>query len=137
MDQQPQHPVLFFDGVCNLCHGAVQWFLKRDQRKVLRFASLQSDLAAELLPRYGVNPDKLTSLVLYRDGQVFTHSDGALEAGKLLGGMWGGLAATGKLFPGRLRDTVYDWIAANRYRWFGKKEACWLPRPEWKARFVD
>ncbi|MTB49396.1 thiol-disulfide oxidoreductase DCC family protein [Lewinella sp. W8] len=136
MDQQPQHPILFFDGVCNLCHGAVQWFLKRDKRGVLRFASLQSDLAAELLPKHGVDLEALSSLVLYRDGKVYTHSDGAMEAARLLGGVWTPLSTALKIFPRGLRDAVYNWIAANRYRWFGKKEACWLPRPEWKARFV-
>lgn len=132
----PTNPILFFDGHCNLCSGAVQWFLKRDKKEVLRFASLQSDLAAEILPPAGVNPTELSSLVLYQDGKAYTHSTGALRAYQLLGGVYGPLSTAGLLFPRFLRDGVYDFIARNRYRWFGRSEECWLPRPEWKARFV-
>lgn len=131
------HPILFFDGHCNLCNGAVQWFLKRDKKEVLRFASLQSDLAKQLLPTAGVNPEELSSLVLYNDGKAHTHSAGALRTGELLGGIYAPLGKAGLLFPRFLRDGVYDFIARNRYRWFGRSEVCWLPQPEWKARFVD
>ncbi len=130
------HPILFFDGVCNLCNGAVQWFITRDKHEQLRFASLQSDLARELLPPAGVNPSALSSLVLLQDGVAYTKSTGALHATRLLGGIWGPLARTLLVFPRFLRDGVYDFIARNRYRWFGKEEACMLPRPEWKTRFV-
>jgi len=130
------HPILFFDGHCNLCNGSVQWFLTHDKKEVLRFASLQSDLAAELLPRAGVDPQELSSLVLLEDGIAYTKSDGALRTGALMGGWYRPLARLGQVFPRFLRDGVYDIIARNRYRWFGRQETCWLPRPEWKARFV-
>lgn len=130
------HPILFFDGHCNLCSGAVQWFLKRDRRGVLRFASLQSELARKLLPPLGVDPGQLSSLVLYKGGKAHTHSSGALRAYRLLGGIYRPLSALGLAFPRLLRDGVYDFIARNRYRWFGRSEECWLPRPEWKQRFV-
>lgn len=130
------HPILFFDGHCNLCSGAVQWFLKRDKRGVLRFASLQSDLARELLLPAGVDPAQLDSLVLYHNGRAYTHSEGALQAGQLLGGWYAPVAAVGRWFPGFVRDGIYGFIARNRYRWFGRSEACWLPTPEWRARFV-
>ncbi|MEM9928568.1 MAG: thiol-disulfide oxidoreductase DCC family protein [Bacteroidota bacterium] len=130
------HPILFFDGVCNLCNGAVQWFITRDKQGVLRFASLQSDLGQELLPAAGVDPTSLSSLVLLEDGKAYTKSGGALRAAAHLGGSWKALAKTMFIFPSFLRDGVYDFIARNRYRWFGKEEACMLPRPEWKARFV-
>ncbi|OAV44095.1 thiol-disulfide oxidoreductase DCC family protein [Lewinella sp. 4G2] len=133
---QPSSPILFFDGVCNLCNGAVQWFLKNDRLGELRFASLQSDLARELLPEAGVDPTTLDSLVLYQDGRAYLYSDAALGAGRELGGLYGKLARAGGFFPRFLRDGVYKFIARNRYRWFGKREECMLPRPEWKARFV-
>ncbi len=132
----PSHPILFFDGVCNLCNGAVQWFITRDKNERLRFASLQSDLAQELLPAAGVDPTALSSLVLLEDGVAYTQSAGALRATRHLGGIWHPVATTLAVFPRFLRDGVYDFIARNRYRWFGKEEACMLPRPEWKARFV-
>ena len=130
------HPILFFDGVCNLCNGAVQWFITHDREGVLRFASLQSDLARRLLPAAGIDPSALSSLVLYDNGVATTESDGALLAATLIGGWPRPLAKVLRLFPLSLRDRVYELVAANRYRWFGRQEACMLPKPEWKARFV-
>ncbi|MEL7163359.1 MAG: DCC1-like thiol-disulfide oxidoreductase family protein, partial [Bacteroidota bacterium] len=112
-----EQPILFFDGVCNLCNGAVQWFIRHDRRGELRFASLQSELAAELLPAAGVDPSALSSLVVYENGRAHTKSDGALRAGELVGGTYGTLAKALRIFPRGLRDWVYDFIAANRYRW--------------------
>ena len=131
------HPILFFDGVCNLCNGAVQWFIRRDRSDKLRFASLQSDLARELLPAAGVDPTRLNSLVLYEDGRAYTKSQGALRAASYLGGLWSRLASVAGVLPGGLRDAVYDLIARNRYRWFGQKAECMIPTPEQRARFVD
>lgn len=129
-------PILFFDGVCNLCHGAVQWFLARDTGGTLRFASLQSELAQELLPQVGIDPAVLSSLVFWDGQRAYTHSAGALQAAKRLGGGWRLLSRITLIVPAFLRDGVYNFIAGNRYRWFGKQESCWLPRPEWKERFV-
>ncbi|MCP9236805.1 thiol-disulfide oxidoreductase DCC family protein [Lewinella sp. JB7] len=129
------HPILFFDGVCNLCNGAVQFILKHDRRGVLRFASLQSDTAAELLPRYGVDPKQLNSVVLYENGRVYTHSDSVLRTLKHMGGPWAYLSYLG-IVPRSLRDIVYDVVGHNRYALFGKRENCMLPRPEWRSRFL-
>ena len=131
-----EHPILFFDGLCNLCNSAVQWFLRHDRSGKLRYASLQSDLARELLPAAGIDPGDLNSLVFYHRGQAWQRSDGALKAYRQVGGVWAGLARVGGIFPRFLRDSVYNTIARNRYRWFGRREECMLPRPEWKARFV-
>ena len=128
-------PILFFDGVCNLCNGAVQTVLLNDRRGELRFASLQSDLAAELLPPVGIDPSALSSLVLYHDGRAYTHSDGVLRTAKLMGGPFAYLAHL-RIFPRALRDWVYNFVARNRYRWFGKEASCILPRPEWRDRFL-
>ena len=131
-----EQPILFFDGVCNLCSGAVQFILKHDRSGRIQFASLQSDLAQELLPAHGVDPAALSSLVLLERGRVYTESAGALRTAELMGGPLAGLARLGGIVPRALRDGIYRLIARNRYRAFGKKEACWLPRPEWRARFI-
>lgn len=130
------HPILFFDGVCNLCNGSVRFILENDRRGVLRFASLQSDTAAELLPQYGIDPKALNSVILYENGRIYTHSDSVLRTFKLMGGPWAYLYYLG-IVPRPIRNWVYDFIGRNRYRWFGKREACMLPRPEWQPRFLD
>ncbi|WP_420458321.1 thiol-disulfide oxidoreductase DCC family protein [Neolewinella sp.] len=129
-------PVLFFDGVCNLCNGAVQTVLKYDRRGQLKFASLQSELAAELLPQLGIDPEALKSLVLYENGTAYTRSEAALRTARLMGGSFATLYYL-RLFPRSLRDWVYDLVGRNRYRWFGARAECMLPRPEWRARFVS
>ncbi len=130
------YPILFFDGHCNLCNGAVQTILLNDRRGLLRFASLQSPLAAELLLPRGVDPAALDSLVLYENDRVYTHSEGALRAARLMGGPFAVLYYL-RVVPRFLRDAVYNLIGRNRYRWFGKRESCILPRPEWKTRFLS
>ena len=130
------HPILFFDGVCNLCNGAIQFILKNDRRGELRFASLQSDLAEEMLPPFGINPKDLNSVVLYENGTVYTRSSSVLRTLKLMGGPLSYLAVFG-IIPRRIRDFFYNYISHHRYNWFGKREQCMLPRPEWNARFLE
>lgn len=128
-------PILFFDGHCNLCNGTVQVVLENDRRGKLHFASLQSDLAKELLPRHGVDLAALDSLVLYDQGRVYLRSEAALRMARLMGGPFAAMYYL-RIFPRFLRDWVYDIVARNRYRWFGKREDCMLPRPEWRTRFL-
>lgn len=132
----PTGPILFFDGICNLCNGAVQTILLNDKRGILKFASLQSDLARKLLPPTGVDPSALSSMVLYDEGRAYTHTDGVLRAARHMGGKFAYLYHL-RLFPRFLRDGVYNLVARNRYRWFGRREECTLPRPEWKDRFIS
>ncbi|TNE49826.1 MAG: thiol-disulfide oxidoreductase DCC family protein [Bacteroidetes bacterium] len=128
-------PVLLFDGVCNLCNGSVQWILKRDRRGVFRYTALQSEAGQHLLRQYGLDPQVFNSVVLIADDRLFTRSDAALEVLRRLGWPWSPLAVL-RLIPRPVRDAVYDWVARNRYRWFGRQDECWLPRPEWKDRFL-
>ncbi len=128
-------PVLLFDGVCNLCNASVQWILKRDRKGVFKFAALQSDTGQMLLRQFGFSEKNFDTVVLVTDGRIFTRSDAALEIVQRIGGVWS-LLAVFKIIPRSIRDTIYDWVARNRYRWFGKKEECMLPRPEWRERFV-
>lgn len=127
-------PVILFDGVCNLCNSSVQWIIRRDGRARFRFASLQSSYAQNLPLLQGlVLPD---SLVLIADGKVYVKSSAALRIAGLLGFPWL-LLKGGLIIPRFIRDAVYDFIARNRYRWFGKQEFCMMPSPELKSRFID
>lgn len=128
-------PVLLFDGVCNLCNASIQWVLKHDKKNRFRFAALQSDTGRMLLEGAGLSNEKLETVVLVDGDRFFTHSDAVLEIARRLGGIWS-LARVGRIVPRPIRDALYMWIARNRYRWFGKKEQCMLPSPEWKGRFI-
>ena len=128
--------VLLYDGVCNLCDGFVQFVLKRDKKALYYFASLQSDIAQQLLKKHGIKNDDLSTVVLIDDKKVYTHSDVGLRVAKDLGAFYKPLYGLRHL-PKPFRDKIYDWIAANRYRFFGKKEVCMLPKPEWHSRFLD
>jgi predicted DCC family thiol-disulfide oxidoreductase YuxK len=122
--------------VCNLCSSSVQFVIKHNTKENVRFASLQSDFGKELLRDANLPSDYLGSLVLVENGKIFVKSDAALKLAKHLNGLW----KFGKVFliiPKFIRNPIYDWIARNRYKWFGKKEVCWIPKPEWKARFLD
>jgi predicted DCC family thiol-disulfide oxidoreductase YuxK len=133
---RPVQPVVLFDGECNLCSGAVQFILKRDPAGKFRFASLQSDTGRQLLSKRDLDVQGLQTIVLIKGENCFTKSDAALEIARNLSGLWPVLYAF-KILPRFIRNPVYDWIARNRYRWFGKRETCWLPSDKWKARFLD
>jgi predicted DCC family thiol-disulfide oxidoreductase YuxK len=130
------HPVVLFDGVCNLCSGSVQFILKRDRKKKFRFASLQSNSGQGFLQQLSLPADNFNSFVLLENNKVYTRSTGALRICKLLGGGWGLLYAF-IMVPRFIRDGIYNIIARNRYKWFGKKEECWLPTPELQERFLS
>ena len=127
--------VIFFDGVCNLCNSSVNFVIDRDKNKVFRYAALQSDYAAEQLGPLGVDLSKLESIVLYKDGKVYDKSSAALNIARQLSGGWS-LFYGFIVLPKFLRDFVYNIIARNRYRWFGKKNECRIPTPELRELFV-
>lgn len=128
--------VLLFDGVCNICDGFVQFILKRDKKAIYVFASLQSDMAQQLLEKHGAPTNSLETVVLIDGQQVYTHSDVALEVAKDLGGIYR-IFRLFSFLPKSFRNRVYDWIASNRYKWFGEKATCMLPKREWRSRFLD
>ncbi|MCA6073821.1 thiol-disulfide oxidoreductase DCC family protein [Fulvivirga sedimenti] len=130
--------IIFFDGVCNLCNGFVNFIIDRDTKGLFKFSSLQSDSARELLAPYpeiitGENPESV--VLLTGDGRVLSESDAVLEIAGLMGGAWPTLKVF-KVFPRGFRNAVYRWVARNRYRWFGKRDVCRLPTPELKERFI-
>jgi predicted DCC family thiol-disulfide oxidoreductase YuxK len=127
--------VICFDGICNLCHRSVQWVIRRDKKSIFKFASLQSHAAEVLLS--GRHPAGVDGgIILVSDGQIWLKSDAWMQIVNRLNAPWCWLTAF-KIFPKKFRDAVYDFIAARRYRWFGKLDACPLPDPALKSRFLD
>jgi predicted DCC family thiol-disulfide oxidoreductase YuxK len=127
--------VVLFDGVCNLCNGAVQFLLRRDREHRLRYASLQSTAGRRLLQRHGLAGDTLETIVVVEGDRVRLRSDAALLLARRLPWPWPLLAAF-LLFPRPLRDALYSLVARNRYRWFGRRASCMLPTPETADRFL-
>lgn len=128
--------VILYDGVCNVCSGSVRFILPRDRKAAFRFASLQSFAAARLLTACGRAPGTLDSLVLIEEGRCYERSEAALRIAGRLSFPWK-LAAGLRIVPRPIRDAFYNWFAARRYRWFGKKDACDLPPPDWLERFLE
>ncbi|MGN6518171.1 MAG: thiol-disulfide oxidoreductase DCC family protein [Dokdonella sp.] len=129
-------PVLVYDGVCLLCSRWVRFVLAHDRAGRFRFASMQSANGRALLRRHGLDPDDPNSLLLLERGHASTDSEAIVRVLDGLGGAWR-LARVLRLVPRALRDPAYRWLARNRYRWFGRSDACWLPAPEHAARFLD
>ncbi|MFF2445831.1 thiol-disulfide oxidoreductase DCC family protein [Neobacillus sp. NPDC058068] len=127
--------IILFDGVCNLCNSSVQFILKRDPNGTFKFASLQGEAGQSLLKKYGLNTN-INSFVLLENGEIHLKSTAALRICRKLTGAWR-LLAVFLIIPRSIRDLFYGIIAKNRYRWFGKKDSCMLPKPEWKSRFLD
>ncbi|RSK29222.1 thiol-disulfide oxidoreductase DCC family protein [Bacillus sp. HMF5848] len=130
------HPIILFDGVCNLCEGIVQFIIRHDKKAVFRFASLQSNIGRSLLKKHNLPVDDLDSFVLIVNNQAYIKSTAALKLALWLGGGWR-LAYVGIMLPSVIRNRMYDFVARNRYKWFGRKQACMMPTPEIKLRFLD
>lgn len=129
-------PIVLFDGVCNLCNSAVQFIIKHDKKNTFRFASLQSETGQKLLTKFNLPLNELNSFILVENNKVYNMSTGALRVAKKLNGILP-LLYSFIIIPKIFRDSIYDWVARNRYKWFGKKEECMIPTPELKARFLN
>ena len=127
--------IILFDGVCNLCNTSVKFIIKRDSEGQFKFASLQSETGQTLLRMHGLNKD-LSSFVLLEDDKVYLKSSAALRVCRKLDSAWPILSHF-RFLPPFIRDFLYDFVAKNRYKWFGKEESCLVPSPEWKQRFLD
>ena len=132
----PSRPTIFFDGVCNLCTGSVQFIIKHDPKHYFRFASLQSELGQQVLQQFNLPSAEFGSFILLEEGKIYTKSTAALRVTKKLDGLWPVLFSF-MIVPPFIRNWVYTFIAKNRYRWFGKKESCWLPNVELSNLFLD
>lgn len=128
--------VILFDGVCNLCNGFVQFIIKRDQQQKFKFASLQSDFAGKELSKYGLNNQKMNTVFLLENGKIYSRSTAALRILKQLNGLWP-MFYVFIIFPAFIRNWIYNLIAKNRYKWFGKQDSCMIPSPELQHRFLS
>ncbi|MEJ7821771.1 MAG: thiol-disulfide oxidoreductase DCC family protein [Chitinophagaceae bacterium] len=131
-----EQPIVLFDGVCNLCNGAIKFIIRHDKKKVFLFASLQSEAGKKILAQYNFPSDELNSFILIDKGKAYTRSTGALMVAKKMNGLWPVLYSY-IIIPAFIRDSIYNWISTNRYKWFGKKDECMLPTAELKARFLN
>ena len=127
--------IILFDGICNLCSGAVQFIIKRDPKAYFKFASLQSDYGQQKLAEAGEQPNQMHSLLLIEGEEFYFKSTAILRICRHLSGGWKFLNFLLAL-PRPFRDWLYDLIARHRYRWFGKKEECMIPGPSIKKRFL-
>jgi predicted DCC family thiol-disulfide oxidoreductase YuxK len=128
--------IILFDGVCNLCSSSVRFILKHDKKNQFLFSSLQGKTGQAYLKKFNLPVDAFNSFMLVEGEKLYTRSSGALRMLKYLGNGWQLLYAF-IIVPKFIRDGVYNFIAKNRYRWFGKKEECWIPTDALKAKFLD
>ncbi|OWP74218.1 thiol-disulfide oxidoreductase DCC family protein [Flavobacterium oreochromis] len=137
MEKLPQNKqIILFDGICNLCNHWVQYIIQRDKNDTFRFVSLQSELGKEILEYLGIAKRNIDSIVLYVPNKAYYYkSEAVLEIAKNLSYL--NKLSLLKIIPVPLRDPVYDFIAKNRYKWYGKTESCMIPSPEIKSKFID
>jgi predicted DCC family thiol-disulfide oxidoreductase YuxK len=131
----PAHPVVLFDGVCNLCNGVVRFLIERDPAARFRFAALQSEAGRALLARHALDPDALDSFVLVDADGAHARSSAVLRVARELPAPWRWLWLAIAI-PRPLRDALYDFLARRRYRWFGRRDACMVPTPALRQRFL-
>src|SRR6187402_1768600 len=124
--------IILFDGVCNLCDSMVQYVIRHDKKDVFRFAALQSEIGQQILKYTGINKKNIDSIVLYEPGKAYFYkSSAAIEIAKELGGVFS-IAGIFRVIPKGLRNIIYDYVARNRYKWYGQKQECMIPTPELK-----
>jgi predicted DCC family thiol-disulfide oxidoreductase YuxK len=128
-------PIILFDGVCNFCNSAVNFVIKRDKKAQIHFTTLQSDKGIQLLKQYNLPTDLMSSFVFVENNKAYTQSTAALKVCKYLNYGWP-LCYAFIIVPKFIRDGIYNWIARNRYKWFGVRQQCMIPTPEVKARFL-
>lgn len=127
--------IILFDGVCNLCNNSIIFIIKRDPKDTFRFAPLQEGKGAELIAKHNIDTSRTDSIILIENGKVYVKSTAALRVARKLKGAWPLLYGF-IIIPTFIRNWVYDFIARNRYKWYGKKESCMIPTPELKAKFL-
>lgn len=128
--------IILFDGVCNLCNNAITFVIKRDPKDRFRYAPLQSTTGEALSAKFNIDLSKVDSIILISNNKAYTKSSAALRIALRLTGLWP-LLSVFLIIPPFIRNGVYDYIARNRYQWFGKKDACMIPTPELKAKFLE
>ncbi len=134
MNSPNAKPIVFFDGLCSLCNGFVDFLFRYDVSRKFQVASLQGETAEKMLPAHYI--EKMDSIILWEDGQIYLRSNAVLKILISLGGAWKLLGIL-KIIPSPISDVVYKIIAKNRYAWFGKKNSCRLPTASEKSRFLE
>jgi len=129
------HKIILFDGVCNLCNSSVNFIIDRDKKNVFKFAALQSETGQKFLDKFGMNKNDFDSVVLLDENKFYSKSTAALMIVKEFPSLWKALFVF-IIIPAPLRNFLYDLVAKNRYRWFGKKDSCRMPSPELKNKFL-
>ncbi len=130
------HDIILFDGVCNLCNGAVTFIIKRDPKNNFKFAALQSDIGKKLLAQHQIDPKMTDSIILVRGDYAFAKASAALRIAQKMSGAWPLLYGF-IIVPKFISNLVYDFIARNRYKWFGKQESCMIPTPSLRSKFLS
>ena len=130
------HGIILFDGVCNLCNGSVNFIIDRDKKHYFKFAALQSEAGKRYLKANQLPDSEFQTIVLIEDQKCYTRSSAALRIARRMDGAWPLLYGF-IIFPPFIRNAIYNFIANNRYQWFGKSETCRIPTPELKSLFLD
>ena len=128
-------PIILFDGICNFCNGSVNFVIKRDKKSQVKYAALQSEAGQQLLKQFNLPTTEFNSFIFIEAGKVYTQSTGALKVCKYLNALWPLLYGL-IIVPRFIRDGIYNRLAKNRYKWFGKKDQCMIPAPGVKERFL-
>jgi len=132
-----QKELILFDGVCNLCNSSINYVIRHDKGKVFMFAPLQSDAGKEIIETYNLDTSKTDSILLYSEGKGLKIKSSAAIAIASKLGVPRNLLSVFYIVPPFIRNWVYDYIAKNRYKWYGKKDACMIPTPELQERFLN
>ena len=128
--------IILFDGVCNLCDSMVQFIIKHDKKDIFRFVALQSELGSNITKHIGIDISKVDSIILYEPSIAYYYkAEAAFKIGKYIGGIYR-LLNLFSILPIKISNTVYDYVARNRYKWYGKKESCMMPTPDLAAKFL-
>ena len=135
MNDPLKHKIILFDGVCILCNASVNFVIQKDKKDRFRFAALQTDIGKEFILKYNIDPDETDSIILIDGDTSYIKSTAALHISKSLSGAYPFLFGF-IIVPTFIRNWVYDYVAKNRYKWYGKKESCMIPSPELKDKFL-
>jgi predicted DCC family thiol-disulfide oxidoreductase YuxK len=130
-----QQPVILFDGICNFCNSAVNFTIKRDNKAIIQYAPLQSEKGRMFLRQYNLPVDEMKSFVFIEDGKVYTGSSASLRVCRYLRGFWP-ICYLFIIVPRFIRDGLYNFVAKNRYKWFGMRQECMVPTPDVRKRFL-
>ncbi len=135
MKDTHSYKIILFDGVCNLCNSSVNFVIRHDKKNLFKFAALQSDVGASLIQKYGIDTSETDSIILIENNKAYVKSTAALRVARHLNKGYPLLYAF-IIIPNFIRNWVYNYIAKNRYKWYGKKDSCMIPTPELKEKFL-